>query len=140
MRKQRVCCETCLLRSANRSGPESRTALLTDNRLVDNLRNQSRLPEAEKLARESLAMNQRVLGSYDRVTLSSIEELALIRINEGHAEEAEKLDREGFRVATHMYGPDNAHTLLELGDIGMRCRKRNGLPRQSPSSAKSSCG
>ena len=52
--------------------------------------------------------------------------------NEGHPEEAEKLDREGYRIATHLYGPDNEHTLLELGDIGDSLQEQSRLTEAEP--------
>jgi non-specific serine/threonine protein kinase/serine/threonine-protein kinase len=67
--------------------------------------------EAEKLQRETLEIQRRVLGPEHPDAIDSMESLAEILMAESHYPEAENLNREKLDIDRRVYGPENAYTL-----------------------------
>jgi tetratricopeptide (TPR) repeat protein len=79
------------------------------------LRDESRYPEAEKLALDHLAVADRVLGPGHPNTIQGAEILGSTLTLEGRYAEAEKLYREEFGVVRRAFGQGNAIT-WEIAD------------------------
>jgi tetratricopeptide (TPR) repeat protein len=86
--------------------------------LADVLLKEGHVHEAEKLQRETLATQVRVLGAEHRDTLTSQSNLAGILIREGRYGEAEKIAREAFQVRLRKLGPRHPETLDSLQRLG----------------------
>jgi tetratricopeptide (TPR) repeat protein len=87
--------------------------------LTQILRDQGHFPEAEKFGRETLALEQRALGSDHPGTLWSMNQLALTLQQEGRYIESEKLFRETLAVETRVLGPDHDNTRSALANLGL---------------------
>jgi serine/threonine protein kinase/tetratricopeptide (TPR) repeat protein len=78
---------------------------------------QSRSLEAEKLARESLALHTRVMGSDHPDTLNVMVYLAAILRQEKRLAEAENLSRETLASYRRVFGPEQIDTLVVMGNL-----------------------
>jgi hypothetical protein len=84
------------------------------NRLSGALREQGHYPEAEKLERETLDIQRRVLGPEHPDTLASITQLAATLYYEGRYSEAEKLGQQALESKRRILGPENPDTLWSM--------------------------
>jgi hypothetical protein len=88
-------CPTRFATHASRSGPRiwthTRWRISHDEGRYRH--DEGRYAEAEKLDRETLDIRRRVLGPEHPVTLTSMNNLAIVLADEGRYAEAEKLDR-----------------------------------------------
>ena len=75
-------------------------------------------PEAEKLQRETLDTQRRILGLENSETLLSMNSLAATLLRQGRYAEAEKLYRQAFDLQRRVLGPENPHTLATMGSLG----------------------
>ena len=73
--------------------------------------------DAERLDRETLDIQRRLLGPEDPDTLNSMSSLAGILYREGHNAEAEKLFRETLDIERGVRGPDNPDTLNSMSNL-----------------------
>ena len=73
--------------------------------------------EAEKLDRETLDIQRRVLGPEHPDTLMSMNNLATVLEHEGHYAEAEKLDRETLDIKRRVLGPEHPDTLASMNNL-----------------------
>ena len=80
-------------------------------RLAENMTSEGHYAEAEKLTRETLDIQSRVLRPEHSRTLSSMILLTSILAHEGRYVEAEKLYRETLDVARRVLGSENRDTL-----------------------------
>jgi non-specific serine/threonine protein kinase/serine/threonine-protein kinase len=87
-----------------------------------------RYPEAEKLYREVLDVERRVLGPEHPHTTSSMDNLANVLLAEGHDVEAEKLYREALDIDRRVLGPecpDCASITYNLGSVAAHRGRRD---------------
>ncbi|MGA7925400.1 MAG: tetratricopeptide repeat protein [Candidatus Sulfotelmatobacter sp.] len=73
-----------------------------------------RYSEAEKLERETLDIQRRVLGPEHSLTLHSMTNLALALEHQGRIPEAEQEFREELEIPRRVFGPEHSLTLLTL--------------------------
>ena len=93
---------------------------------ADLLFKEGHLPEAEKLQRQVLETQARVLGPENPDTLASQSNLAKTLIAEGHSRDAETLARQAFDVQLRTLGPqdpDSINTLQQLGTAMVHNRR-----------------
>ena len=76
-------------------------------------------PEAEKLERDALSIQRRVLGPEHRETLASMDNLAIVLSREGRDAEAEKLEQEALDISRRALGPEHPQTCLSLYHLGV---------------------
>ena len=74
------------------------------------LREQGQYAEAERLQRDTLDVERRVLGSENPDTLASVAELAIILDNEARYPEAEKLAQEALDTDRRVLGVEDDQT------------------------------
>jgi len=74
-------------------------------------------PRAQLLFERSADIRRRVLGAENAETLRSIDDLAWILNQEGHAVEAEKLQRETVDTRRRVFGSDNLDTLKSMSNL-----------------------
>ena len=74
-------------------------------------------PRAQLLFQHSADIRRRALGPQDAETLRSMDDLAWILNQEGHAAEAEKLQREIFDTRRRIFGPQNLDTLKSMSNL-----------------------
>jgi tetratricopeptide (TPR) repeat protein len=75
--------------------------------------------EAEKMQRQALEGERRILGPGDPVTLDTMDLLARIVTEHGHYDEGERLDREVIEIATRKLGPGNLRTLTSENTLAV---------------------
>ena len=73
--------------------------------------------QAEKMCRETLGIQLRVLGPENPHTLMSKANLAEVLLKEGHVQEAEKLQRETLETMVRTLGPEHPDTLEAHTDL-----------------------
>ena len=78
---------------------------------------QGRYAEAEKLDRETLDIQRRVLGIEDPDTLRSMNSLASVLDEDGRYAEAEKLDHETLDIQRRVLGPEHPGTLTSMSNL-----------------------
>jgi non-specific serine/threonine protein kinase/serine/threonine-protein kinase len=78
---------------------------------------QGKLPEAEKLNRETLAARQTVLGKDHTETLDSMNNLACVLGSQGKYAEAEPLHRQTVAARRQALGKDHPDTLLSVHNL-----------------------
>ena len=74
-------------------------------------------PRAQQLFERSAAIRQRVLGPENAETLQCVDDLAWILNQEGHAAEAEKLQRETVETRRRVFGTQNLDTLKSMSNL-----------------------
>jgi hypothetical protein len=79
---------------------------------------EGKLLAADKLLRETLEAQTRVLGDEAADTLATKATLAHVLINEGHAREAEAMARQAFQSQLRILGPRHTDTLNTLQVLG----------------------
>jgi serine/threonine protein kinase/tetratricopeptide (TPR) repeat protein len=90
------------------------------------IRRQGRAPEAEKIFRELLALQHRLLGPEDRGTLTTMANLAItVGDQKGRGAEALALGREAFEIHRRVLGAEDPSTLLVMMNYA------NGLAKES---------
>jgi eukaryotic-like serine/threonine-protein kinase len=73
---------------------------------------------AARLQAAALAMRRRMLGDADPLTLLSLNNMALVLMDQGNTPEAEKMFREAVDGNTRALGPDNPETLRTMSNLG----------------------
>jgi hypothetical protein len=81
------------------------------------LQDEGRYPESEKLDRELLGIQLRVLGPEDPDTLRTICNLAATLEDEGRFAEAEKLEREVLEIQRRVLGPEHPDTASSVYNL-----------------------
>jgi len=74
-------------------------------------------PRAQMLFERSADIRRRVLGPENAETLRSIDDLAWILNQEGHAAEAEKLQRDTVDTRRRVFGSENLDTLKSMSNL-----------------------
>jgi tetratricopeptide (TPR) repeat protein len=75
------------------------------------------LEEAEKLQRETLEKERRVLGPENRHTIISMDTLAAILGEEGRLAESERLEAQAIDLERRVFGPDELGVLMSMGNL-----------------------
>jgi tetratricopeptide (TPR) repeat protein len=86
-----------------------------------------KLDEAEKLERETLAIQLRVFGTDNLGTISSMINLAGIQKDMGRDEEAEKLFRQTLDLEGRVLGPDQPETAETKYDLACLLARRGQI-------------
>jgi eukaryotic-like serine/threonine-protein kinase len=100
-------------------GPEHPQTLNSMSNLAGVLSAERRLPESEKLNRETLNLYRRVLGPENPQALRLMHNLAFVLSLEGRYTEAEKLDREALDLRRRVLGPEHPATLETMRDLSV---------------------
>jgi len=108
-----------LRRPAEKHQPGAPNLFYLWKNLAGPLFKEGRLQEAEKLQRDTLANQIRVLGPTHLDTLASQGNLAGILNREGQYAEAEKIARQAFEVEILRLGPQHLYTLDTLQQLGI---------------------
>src|SRR5215469_14664084 len=77
---------------------------------------EGRLEESEKLGREVLEKQRRVLGAENRHTIVSMDTLAATLGLEGRLVESQRLEGETIDLERRLYGPDHLGTLMSMAN------------------------
>jgi non-specific serine/threonine protein kinase/serine/threonine-protein kinase len=93
------------------------------NGLAGNYQRERRYAEAEKLERQALETERRVLGPDRPEALESMNNLGETLQSEGHYAEAEKLQRETLAVVSRVFGPTHPNTLSVMTDLAETLQK-----------------
>ena len=83
--------------------------------------------EAEKLERETLDTQRRMLGAEEPETLRSMNNLAATLYREGRYAEAERLQEETIAVQTRILGAEHPDTLRSMSSLGNTLNKEGRL-------------
>ncbi len=81
------------------------------------LRISQRYDDSEKLIRQTLATERRVLGPEDPETLSSMNALVATLGGEGRFSEQEELERETLAIQQRVLGPEHPATLVSMDTL-----------------------
>jgi eukaryotic-like serine/threonine-protein kinase len=92
------------------------------NNLAITLNDENRHSEAEKIYREALDVERRVLGPEHPDTLGTMNNLANTLQAEGHYAEAEKLERETLDDRRKVLGPEHPRTLSATNNLANTLR------------------
>jgi eukaryotic-like serine/threonine-protein kinase len=111
-------------------GPEHADTLDTQSRLGALRRKQQKLPEAEKILRETRALQIRLLGPGHEQTLATTEELCMVLSWAKRPGEAEPLAREAWLAGKKHLGAEHRATLATLhgflGSASRETKRREG--------------
>jgi tetratricopeptide (TPR) repeat protein len=99
--------------------------------LADVLLREGQVHEAEKLQRETLETQARVLGPENPDTLLSQSDLARTLIREGRYGDAEKTARDAFEAQVRTLGPQHSDTLNTLQLLGTALAYNHRYPEAS---------
>jgi eukaryotic-like serine/threonine-protein kinase len=83
----------------------------------DVYKNLGLFPRAQMLFQGSADIRRRALGPENAETLRSLDDLAWILNQEGHAAEAEKLQRETVDIRRRVFGAENLDTLTSMKNL-----------------------
>jgi eukaryotic-like serine/threonine-protein kinase len=114
--------QTALENRQGTLGPENPKTLQSMNQLGWILDREGRDNEAEKLTRQSLAIEKRVLGSEDTLTLEAMDNLAVILEKQGEYKEEEALERELVAIRRRRFGPENLSTVRSMANLATSVR------------------
>ena len=89
---------------------------------------QSRYAEAEKLLRDAVGVDRRVLGPEHQVTLATTNNLAACIYSQGRYAEAEKLLRQMLETERRVLGPNHITTLSLMDNLALALRQENRYP------------
>ena len=110
-RQQRRATSRWPIRKHTRHGPPYDPPLYTAGSLAVALQNLGKEAEAEPVLRNTLAIQQRVLGKGHFRTLDTAYILAALLVNTGKCDEAVELSRGALAQATRTLGPDHPLSL-----------------------------
>jgi Tfp pilus assembly protein PilF len=111
LQKRKQSIANCSMESAATWGADHPDTLSTVHDLATVFLDQGNYEEAEKLYRENLEIEKRVLGPEHPDTANSMTTLAnTIRFIDGHNAEAENLYRKALEIESRVVGPDHPST------------------------------
>ena len=93
------------------------STLTSTNNLALVLNSQGKYEEAEKMHRQTLAMEEKVLGAEHPSTLTSTNNLALVLNSQGKYEEAEKMHRQTLAMEEKVLGDEHPSTLTSMNNL-----------------------
>ena len=98
-------------------GDETALALYQSN-LAQTMQDVGNLDEAEKLNRESLAIQRKLLGEVHPDVVSSLNNLAVLLLKKRDLDGAEQTFRELLAAGRKLYGEENHHVGLYMANLG----------------------
>ena len=98
---------------------EHTDVLISRYNLADVLEREGRSAEAEKLFRETVAEQTRVLGAENPDTLASEASLAKVLVSEGRYREAQTMARQALDIELRTLGVQHADSLATMEYLGM---------------------
>ena len=99
-------------------GPEHPDTLVSKHNFATLLYKQGHFREAEKLLREIVEAEPRVVGQSDTSTQQTQSLLAKVLIGEGNYQEAERIARQSFEVLFRTLGAQHPDTVSSLRTLG----------------------
>jgi tetratricopeptide (TPR) repeat protein len=101
------------------NGPEAPVTLGVMSEIVSNLRSQSKLNEAEMMAKKTIELQNRVLGPENPNTLRVMNHLAVIYDWEGRFSEANALATRTLEIRKRVLGPEHPDTLISMKNLAI---------------------
>jgi tetratricopeptide (TPR) repeat protein len=99
------------------SSSESPDTLRSASDLSWTLYEEGKYAESEKLLREILEVQRRVLGPEDPQTLQSMSDLGWTLGEEGHYDEAERMERKALDIRRRVLGPEHPDTQTSMNNL-----------------------
>jgi len=88
--------------------------------------------DAAPLQSSALATRRRLLGDADPLTLHSLNNMALVLMDQGNTAESEKMLREAVEGNTRVLGPDDPETLRAMSNLGNLYRDEGKFSEAEP--------
>ena len=92
--------------------------------LTDSIRQQGKYAEAEAMYRQTLQLQEKVLGKYHLDILMSIEDIALLLRQQGKHAEAEAMYRQMLQLQEKVLGKDHPETLRSMKGLALLLRRQ----------------
>ncbi|GBC63786.1 hypothetical protein DENIS_4784 [Desulfonema ishimotonii] len=89
------------------------------NRKVVNAYHQGKYREGIKWAEKALAHAQKHFGAEDQNTLTSINNLAMLYLQNGYYDKTEPLLKKALALSEKVLGPEHPDTLMTLNNLGL---------------------
>jgi serine/threonine protein kinase/tetratricopeptide (TPR) repeat protein len=119
--------ESSIRAGQSAAGPNNPETLSTMRDLAWSLFQQGRLEDAEKLQRQVLDSELRVLGPQSLETVDNQGNLAAMLDDKGEHAEAEKLNREVLEAKRRLLGPQSRQTLAAMDNLAINLARSGKL-------------